>query len=354
MVTCRRRAANGRGSRSSRPATRFRTRAACALAQRALDLACALGAEDQLLVLLSGGGSAVAAAPAPGVTLADKQATTHALLRSGATIAEINGVRKHLSRLKGGRLAAAAAPARVTTWIIADVPGDDPFLVASGPTVADRTDLAMARAVVAHYGIPISTSVARALADPANESPASDSPGLAEADVHILGGADNALAAAVRRAGERGLAVNGLGDWLDGEARQLGANHAAIAQSIGGQLRPALLLSGGETSVRLRGQSQRGGRNLEYLLALAIALDGAPGISAIACDTDGIDGASDAAGAMVFSDTLARASALGLNARDHLERHDSHAFFATLDDLVKTGPTLTNVGDFRAILFADA
>jgi len=317
---------------------------------RALDLAYSLGARDRLLVLLSGGGSAVAAAPVDGVSLQDKSRITEGLLRSGATVREINCVRKHISALKGGRLAAAAAPAQVATWVISDVPGDDASLVASGPTVADHTDLGTAREIVERYRISQSANIARALADPANETPSPDN--LAHSDILVLGGPITALDAVAAYATRHGLAVTRLGDDIEGEARLLGGEHAAIARSLGGSVRPALLLSGGEAFVTLGERRGKGGRNLEYLLALAIALDGAPGISAIACDSDGIDGTSHAAGAMLFPDTLSRAHALGLDAGEHLDRHDSHAFFAALDDLVVTGPTLTNVSDFRALIVA--
>lgn len=322
-----------------------------AAAERALGLAAELGAQDQLLVLLSGGGSAMLAAPAAGLTLDDKRAVTRDLLASGATIAEINCVRKHLSRIKGGRLAVAAGRAQVATLIISDVPGDDPSLVASGPTIADPTTLARAREIVGKYRIVAPAAVARALADPANETPSADALGLAGSEVRVLARARDALAGAAALAGSLGYEAILLGDDLEAEARHLGAGHAALARRLsaeGGP--PRLLLSGGETTVSVAESGGRGGRNLEYLLGLAIALDGAMGISAIACDTDGIDGRSDAAGAIVLPDTLARARASGLDPADHLERNDSHAFFAALGDLVITGPTRTNVNDFRAIL----
>jgi len=317
---------------------------------RALAMAGALRDGDRLLVLLSGGGSALLAAPAPGVSLTDKQATTRLLLRCGASIEEINCVRKHLSRVKGGRLAVAAGPARVTTWIISDVPGDDPSFVASGPTVADRTSLAMAREVVAKHRLALPEAVAAALTDPANESPPADAPALAAGETVILARARDALAAATRLATARGYAVTDLGDRVEAEARQLGARHAALARRLAADGGRRALLSGGEATVSVVNEAGRGGRNLEYLLALAIDLAGAPGISALACDTDGIDGTDDAAGAMIFPDTLERARRLGLDPAEHLARNDSYLFFARLGDLVVTGPTFTNVNDFRVIL----
>ena len=319
-------------------------------AARALALARSLEAGDQLLVMISGGGSAMLAAPAPGISLADKQTTTRALLQSGATIAEINCVRKHLSAIKGGRLAVAAGAARVTTWIISDVPGDDPSFVSSGPTVADHTTLEMAREIVAKYSLELPANLQQALSDPANETPPADSLGLAGGETTVIARARQALAAAGRLAAERGLVVTDLGDQLQAEARHLGASHAALARRLAGDRQPRAIISGGETTVTVVNKEGRGGRNLEYLLGLAIALQGAPGISALACDTDGIDGTEDAAGAMVFPDTLDRARAMGLDPNEHLARNNAYLFFKALGDLVVTGPTLTNVNDFRAIL----
>jgi len=319
-------------------------------AQRALELAADLDAGDQLLVLLSGGGSALLAAPTRGVDLADKQATTRALLQSGATIAEINCVRKHLSAIKGGRLAVAAGAARVTTWIISDVPGDDPSFVASGPTASDHTSLAVAREILAEYGIVPPPNVAMALNDPTNETPAADTLGLAGGETVVIARARDALAAAGRRAVELGCAVTDLGDQLQAEARHLGAGHAALARRLAADGRKRVIISGGETTVAVVNRKGRGGRNLEYLLGLAIALDGTPGIHALACDTDGIDGTETAAGAIVTHDTMARARLLGLDAAAHLAGNNAYLFFEALGDLVVTGPTLTNVNDFRAIL----
>ncbi|MDB5456135.1 MAG: glycerate kinase [Caulobacter sp.] len=319
-------------------------------AQRALDIATGLTAHDHLLVLLSGGGSALMAAPTAGVSLEDKQAVTRALLQSGATIGEINCVRKHISRVKGGRLALAAGPAKVTTLIISDVPGDDPSFVSSGPTVADATTLDMAREIVGRYAIALPGSVAAALADPANETPAGDSLGLAGAETLIIARARDALAAASQRAQALGYVVTGLGDQLQAEARHLGASHAALARRLSADGARRAIISGGETTVTVVNKAGRGGRNLEYLLGLAIALQGAPGIFALACDTDGIDGTDDAAGAMVLPDTLERAARAGLDPAEHLKTNNAYAFFAGLGDLVVTGPTRTNVNDFRVIL----
>ncbi|SFR87427.1 glycerate 2-kinase [Sphingomonas jatrophae] len=319
-------------------------------AHRALEIAHGLSAGDRLLVLLSGGGSALLAAPAPGLDLADKQAITRALLQSGATIEEINCVRKHLSAIKGGRLAVAAGAAAVTTWIISDIPGDDPSFVSSGPTVADHTDLASAREILAKYRIDPPASVARALADPANETPPADSLGLAGGETVVIARARDALAAAGQHAASLGYHVTNLGDNIQAEARHLGAGHAALARRLAKDGKPRAIISGGEATVTVVNKAGRGGRNLEYLLSLAIALDGAPGISALACDTDGIDGTEDAAGAIVTPSTLARAAAAGLDPAAHLARNDAYLFFQALGDLVITGPTLTNVNDFRAIL----
>lgn len=323
-------------------------------AHRALELARTLEAGDRLLVLLSGGGSALLAAPAPGLSLADKQAITRALLQSGATIEEINRVRKHLSLVKGGRLAVAAGAAGVTTWIISDVPGDDPSYVSSGPTIADTSDLEMAREIIERYGIAPSPQVAAALADPANETPAADSLGLAGSETLVIARARDALAAAARLAQANGYQVTDIGDHIQAEARHLGAAHAALSRRLAQDGQRRVILSGGETTVTVVNKAGRGGRNLEYLLALAIALDGAAGIWALACDTDGIDGTEDAAGAVIAPDTLARAKTAGLDPAKHLAENNAYLFFAGLGDLVVTGPTLTNVNDFRAILIDPA
>ena len=322
--------------------------AAVAAADRALSLASGLGADDLMVCLASGGGSALLAKPAPGIRLEEKQSLTRSLLACGAAIDEINCVRKHLSAIKGGRLAAAAAPARVATLAISDVPGDDPAIIASGPTVADPTTGADARAVLARYGIEVEPSIATVLSGSAGETPKT----LSNARFQIVARARDALAAAARVAEREGIAATVLGDDLAGEAAELGATHARLAVEIAETAsEPVALLSGGETAVTLpRPGFGRGGRNTEYLLALAAGLDGAPGIWAIACDTDGIDGTEDSAGAILAPDSLARAAAEGIDARAALAAHDSYGFFDALGDLVVTGPTRTNVNDFRAIL----
>ena len=319
-------------------------------AHRALDLARSLEAGDRLLLLLSGGGSALMAAPAAGLTLGDKQAVTRALLQSGATIEEINRVRKHLSLVKGGRLAVAAGHAAVTTWIISDVPGDDPSFVSSGPTVADLSSLGEAREIVARYGIALPPAVAVALDDPANETPAPDSLGLAGAETRVIARARDALRAAGAEAAARGYQVTDLGDQLQAEARHLGASHAALTRRLASQGGRRAIISGGETTVTVVNKAGRGGRNMEYCLGLAIALAGQPGVWALACDTDGIDGTEDAAGAIVTPTTLARAAAKGLDPARFLADNNAYLFFEALGDLVVTGPTLTNANDFRAIL----
>jgi hydroxypyruvate reductase len=331
-------------------------------ARRILDLAHGLGAEDQLVFLVSGGGSALLALPARGITLEDKQAVTRALLRSGATISEINTVRKHLSAIKGGRLAAAAAPARVVTIAISDVPGDDPAVIASGPTVPDPTSFADARAVLAKYRIKKPAAVIAHLAAAAEETPKPGDPVFERVRYTLIASAQQALAAAADAAFAQGVTPVVLSDRIEGEARDIGLMHAAIALQLrAGQFRvgadpvplPAVLLSGGETTVTVRGDG-RGGRNSEFLLALTAALangpGGASGISAIACDTDGIDGTEDNAGAMVFPESVARAALAGVPVKKALAENDSYGFFEALGDLVVTGPTLTNVNDFRAIL----
>ena len=319
-------------------------------AHRALELVRGLEAGDHLLVLLSGGGSALLAAPARGVALLDKQKITRALLLSGATIAEINCVRKHLSRIKGGRLAVAAGAANVTTWIISDIPGDDPSFASSGPTAPDSTTLAMAREIVDRYGIEPPPAVTDALLDPANETPPADSLGLAGGEIVVIARARDALAAADRLAADRGYLVTDLGDQLQAEARHLGASHAALVRRLATDGKRRAIISGGEATVTVVNPEGRGGRNLEYLLGLAITLDGMPDIHAIACDTDGIDGTEHAAGATVGPDTLTRARRLGLDPVQHLVQNNAFLFFEALGDLVVTGPTLTNVNDFRAIL----
>lgn len=313
-----------------------------AAAERALELARELGPEDRLLALVSGGGSALFALPAPGLTLAGKAEVTRGLLRSGAPISAMNIVRKHLSQIKGGRLALAAAPARVTTLLISDIPGDDAAMIASGPTIADTSTLAEARAILDKYASDAPAEVRSTLEDAANETPST-----VDGEVRIIARAADAFAAVTRAAEAKGLAVTFLGDDLEDEARVLGASHAAMALEVEG---PRLILSGGETTVRVVNRAGRGGRNIEYLMGLALALDGAPGIHAIACDTDGIDGTENNAGALLAPDSLARARALGLDPQALLDANRAYDFFDALDDLIVTGPTRTNVNDFRAIL----
>ncbi len=335
-------------------------------ARRLLQRVHGLGPNDLVLALISGGGSALCAAPAPGLTLADKQDINRALLASGATITEMNCVRKHLSAIKGGRLAAAAAPARVVTLAISDVPGDDPAVIASGPTVPDPTTFADARALIARYRITPSPAAAARLASATEETP---KPGeLPNSDFRLIATPLMALLKVADTARALGLTPLILGDALEGEAAQAGILLAGIARCVAAHGQPlappAVLLSGGETTVTL-GQDHiggcspagRGGRNTEFLLSLAVALgtqtgDGTPRIWAAAGDTDGIDGTEDAAGAIITPDTLARARAAGLDPRAVLTGHDSYTLFDKIGDLIKTGPTLTNVNDIRAILIA--
>ncbi len=315
-------------------------------AARILSLAEGLSADDLALCLISGGGSALLTLPAPGIELADKQAMTGALLRSGAAIGEINCVRKHLSAIKGGRLGAACYPARVVSLLISDVPGDDPAVIGSGPTVPDPSTFADALAVLHKYGIAEPAAVIRHLESGAHETPKQDDPRLAEAETRIVATPAMALAAAAEAAREAGYEPVILGDALEGEARTLARDHARLARDAAPG---TVLLSGGEATVTVTGAG-RGGPNAEYALALASALDGAPGVFATACDTDGIDGTEDNAGALVTPDTLARAREAGEDAAARLATNDAYGFFAGLGDLVMTGPTLTNVNDFRAIL----
>ena len=314
-------------------------------ADRILEWVSGLDGSDRVLCLISGGGSALLSLPAPGLTLEDKQALGARLLASGATISEFNCVRKHLSAIKGGRLAAAAYPAHVTTLAISDVPGDDPAVIASGPTVADPTTLADARAVLEKYGIEPPESVTGYL-NGGEETPKPGDERLARAELVLVATPAQSLAAAAARARDAGYEPVMLGDAIEGEARDVARDHARRALETPG---PVALISGGETTVTHDG-SGRGGRNAEYLLYLALALDGAPGVWAIACDTDGIDGSEDNAGGLIRPDTLARAAGMGLDPAAMLDDHDSYEFFAALGDLVVTGPTLTNVNDFRAIM----
>ncbi len=318
-------------------------------AERILELARDAGPEDLVLCLISGGGSALLSLPAPGLTLEDKQEVSRALLRCGATISEMNCLRKHLSAIKGGRLAAAAAPASVLSLLISDVPGDDPATIASGPTVPDPTSFAEARAVLERYGITPPDAVRRHLDAAEDESPKPGDPRLAAAETVMVARPLGSLEAAAEAARAAGAEVRILGDDLEGEARDLGRQQAAEALALGQVERPLVLLSGGETTVTMTGKG-RGGRNAEYLLGLTLAAGGDPRLHAIACDTDGIDGSEDNAGALTGPDSLRRARDLGLDPEACLAGHDSYGFFQALDDLVVTGATLTNVNDFRAIL----
>ena len=312
-----------------------------------------LTADDLVLCLISGGGSALLSLAAPGLSLEDKQAANRALLRSGATIAEMNCVRKHLSAIKGGRLAAACFPASVVTLMISDVPGDDPSIVASGPTVADPSTFADARAILEKYQITDMPRVQEHLRAAQQETPKPGDPRLAGTRLVTIATPQMSLEAAAVIARNNAVTPVILGDSIEGEARDVALVHAGIARQVAKHGQPApppcVLLSGGETTVTVRGNG-RGGRNVEFLLALAIALEGHPGIFAMAGDTDGVDGTEDNAGAMLGPDTLQRAAAIGLNARALLANNDGYGFFSRLGNLVVTGPTLTNVNDFRALL----
>jgi hydroxypyruvate reductase len=322
-------------------------------AERIRDIVAGAGPDDTVLALISGGGSALLAAPGDGVTLEDKQAINRALLASGATISEMNCVRRHLSAIKGGRLAALAHPAKVVTLLLSDVPGDNPADIASGPTVGDATTCADALAIVTRYGIALPDGAKRLLETGADETVKPDDPRLAGHDIRMIATPQLALEAAAEVARDAGLAVHILGDALEGEARDVGTVLAGLARQTAtrGQpfQAPCVLLSGGETTVTVRGQG-RGGRNVEYLLAHTLALAGLPNVWALAGDTDGVDGREEIAGAIATPDTLARAWGLGLNPRAALDNNDGHGFFQALGDSVVTGPTLTNVNDFRATL----
>jgi glycerate 2-kinase len=327
-------------------------------AARILALATSAGPEDLVLCLISGGGSALLTLPAPGISLADKQALNAALLASGAAIGEMNTVRKHVSAIKGGRLAAAAAPAKVVTLAISDVPGDDPAVIASGPTVPDPTTVADARAILDKYHIEPPPAVAAALRDPANETPKPGDPAFARTETRIIATPARSLAAAADIASEAGVAPWVMSDCIEGESREVARVLAAIARGVaagGGPLQPpCVLLSGGETTVTIAGDAHdaKGGRASELALGLALALGADPRIHALAADTDGIDGSGPHAGAIVAPDTLARLGAAGIDAKSLLAAHQSYNAFAAVDGLVVTGPTRTNVNDFRALLVA--
>jgi glycerate 2-kinase len=322
-------------------------------AEESLRLAADADADDLLLVLLSGGGSANWIAPVEGVSFAQKQQLTRALLRSGAPIGEVNTVRKHLSRIKGGRLARAGHRADIVTLAISDVPRDDPSAIASGPTVPDSTTLADARAIVAKYGLKIDDAVRRALDDAGNESCKPGDPAFARAHFELIAQPKASLDAAITLARAAGYGIIDLGADLEGEARDVAADHARLALQARAEGKRVAILSGGELTVTVRGNG-RGGPNQEYALALAEHLRNTSGISALAADTDGADGgagsATDPAGAIIDGGTFARMASLGLNARAFLDNNDATAFFTATGDLLLTGPTLTNVNDIRVIL----
>jgi hydroxypyruvate reductase len=320
---------------------------------RALELADNADEDDLVLVLISGGASANWIAPADGVSFSDKQAVTRALLRSGAAIGEINTVRKHLSRIKGGRLARLAYPAKIVTIAISDVPGDDPSAIGSGPTVPDPTTLADARAIVAKYKLDLPGSITAALAAPKNESPKPGDPAFANTSFALAARPADSLRAAEAIVRAAGYECVSLGANVEGEAREVAAAHAKLARELRAQGKRAVIISGGELTVTIRGHG-RGGPNQEYALALAVALAGLPAVAAVVGDTDGTDGgtgaASDPAGALLDGDTVARAKALGLDPAAFLADNNSTGFFAALGDLLMPGPTFTNVNDFRAIV----
>jgi hydroxypyruvate reductase len=326
-------------------------------ARRIAELTRGLTRDDLVLCLISGGGSALLSLPAEGLTLADKQAVNKALLASGAAIDEMNCVRKHLSAIKGGRLAAMCAPARVVTLLISDVPGDDPAVIASGPTVPDPSTCADALRIVQRYGITLPAAALRGLQDGSLETPKPGDVCFAGHDMHLIATPQQSLDAAAAAARAAGIEAHVLSDAIEGESHVVGGVHAALARAaarLGQPFRkPCVILSGGETTVTVTshaGPPGRGGRATEFLLGCALALQAQPGVWVLAADTDGIDGIEDNAGAIVTPDTLARAAAAGLKPRDHLDRHDAYGLFSALGDLVVTGPTYTNVNDFRALL----
>lgn len=322
--------------------------------KRILETVRGLNEDDLVLCLISGGGSALLSLPADGVTLDDKAKFTDQLLRSGATITEMNCVRKHLSAIKGGRLAMACHPAKVVSLIISDVPGDDLSSIASGATVPDPTTYNDALAVIEKYGIDAPQAIVDVLNAEPDETPKPGDARFDNVENVLIATPQMSLEAAARAARDAGYTPMILSDRIEGESRDVAQVHAAIARQVvahGQPLKgPAVILSGGETTVTIRGQGGRGGRNTEFLLALAVALEGHAGIHAIACDTDGIDGSEDNAGAVIGPDTLARAEAAGLDAKAYLAGNDAYSFFDRLGDLVVSGPTLTNVNDFRAII----
>jgi glycerate 2-kinase len=321
-------------------------------ARRMLDMVKGLTSDDLVIALISGGGSALLSLPAQGISVEEKRAVNRALLKSGAPISEMNCVRKHLSAIKGGRLAAAAYPARVVSLVISDVPGDDLAAVGSGPTVADPTTFAQARAILAKYRIDAPPAVIRHLEQAVDETPKPGDPRLAGVETKLIASPQKSLEAAAAVARQHGITPLILGDSIEGEAREVGFVMAGIAlqsRRFGQPLpAPCVLISGGETTVTVRGNGA-GGRNVEFLLALALKLDGAANITALAADTDGVDGAREVAGAFIASDTLSRARAMGIDPWGSLSNNDGHGFFEKLGDQIITGPTLTNVNDFRAV-----
>jgi glycerate 2-kinase len=333
--------------------------AGLAAAQRILAMVQGLSADDLVLCLISGGGSSLLTLPADGLSLQDKQGINKALLNSGANISEMNCVRKHLSRIKGGRLAAACAPARVVTLTISDVPGDEASIIASGPTVPDSTTCADALAILQRYGIEVPGAIREQLAQGALETPKPGDPLFDGHEVHMIATPQQSLDDAADAARAAGLAAYILSDEIEGESREVGKVHAALARAVALKNQPfqtpCVILSGGETTVTIRQQPPgtpkgRGGRAGEFCLGLALGLQGQPGVYALAADTDGIDGVEDNAGAFVAPDTLARAVAQGMKIAGYLDRNDAYGYFDPLGDLVVTGPTYTNVNDFRAIL----
>ncbi len=323
-----------------------------AAARRILGLVAGLSADDLVICLISGGGSSLLVLPGDDLHLADKQEINKALLKSGATIGEMNCVRRHLSAIKGGRLAAACYPARVVTLLISDVPGDDPADIASGPTTGDRSTCADALAILRRYAIDVPDKVRALLESGRGESVKPGDPRLATSETRMIATPQMALEAAAAVARAAGVPAHILGDSIEGEARNVGIVMAGMALQVARHQQPftppCILLSGGETTVTVRGNG-RGGRNVEFLLSLGITLNGQPGIHAIACDTDGVDGQEEIAGACLAPDTLARAWEQGIKPRESLANNDGHGFFQALGDSVVCGPTLTNVNDFRAI-----
>jgi hydroxypyruvate reductase len=323
-------------------------------AQRIFDLTQGLTADDLVLCLVSGGASALLSLPAPGLSLEDKRAINKALLNSGAAIDEMNCVRKHLSAIKGGRLAARCAPAKVVTLLISDVPGDAPEVIGSGPTVPDSSTCADALRILQRYGIDVPAAARAGLDSGAFETPKPGDARFAGHQVHMIATPQQSLEAAAALARSAGIEAHILSDEIEGESREVGKMHAALARAVARRgapfAKPCVILSGGETTVTVKSQGGRGGRAGEFLLGCAIALQGEPGVHVLAADTDGIDGIEDNAGAIVAPDTLERALAAGMKPAEVLDRNDAYSFFAALGDLVVPGPTFTNVNDFRALL----